>query len=294
MARASRRRSVIAGLVAVAVAFASAPLPAQTPPAQTAPPNPNRTVNVNYVYAADLGFGGYSLAGLTADVYTLPLTTELPGTFNGTWKLRLMAPIQGGIYRFRATDTDGQRIAIDQQTLSIAPGAELLIPVADRLVVKPFAQVGVIHGFGGGVGNPDAWEYIAGVRSVAAWQSGAYTLSLGSGLVFAGDHLFGPGFSEHYTAVQFGGEIRRPLGFQIGNFAPDVGLYAADYYYPSPLVFTRFLKPPLRIANQNEIGISLGSAKPMQILSLSNPRIGAGFAFGGGLDVWHVSFGFPF
>jgi len=43
------------------------------------PANENRTVNLNYVYAATLGFGGYSLAGLTADVYTLPLAYTLHG-----------------------------------------------------------------------------------------------------------------------------------------------------------------------------------------------------------------------
>ncbi len=37
---------------------------------QTAPvpPNPYRTVNVEYVYAASLGSGGYSFAGLSAGV----------------------------------------------------------------------------------------------------------------------------------------------------------------------------------------------------------------------------------
>jgi hypothetical protein len=57
-------------------------------------------------------------------------------------------------------------------------------------------------------------------------------------------------------------------------------------------LLSRFLQSPLRIHNQDEIGFSIGSAEPFKILWLSNPR--AGFVFGGGLNVWHVNFGFPF
>jgi hypothetical protein len=88
--------------------------------------------------------------------------------------------------------------------------------------------------------------------------------------------------------------VRRSLGFKIGQWTPDLGVYAAEYYYPTPLVFSRFLRSPLRIPNQNEIGFSVGVAEPLKFLWLANPRIGAGFVFGGGLNVYHVNFGFPF
>jgi hypothetical protein len=277
--------------IAVLTALGSGAQPrAQTPPA----PNPNRTVNLNYVYAASLGFGGYTLGGLTADVYTLPLADTLHNVPYDGWALKFMAPVQGGLYSFRATDTNGQRLKLDQQSLGVVPGAELQIPVGDRAVLKPFAQFGVVHAFGQDVGNPDAWVYLAGARSVAQWHAGDITFSLGNGIVYAGDNTIGPGFGEHYVALQVGGEVRRPLGFKIGDWAPDLGLYAADYYYPAPLQFSRFLRPRLQASNQNEIGFSIGSATPLQILFLSNPRIGAGFVFGGGLKVWHINFGFPF
>ncbi len=277
--------------VATLGTLASSPQPrAQTPPA----PNPNRTVDLNYVYAADLGFGGYSLAGLSADVFTLPLAYTLPGVPWNGWAVRLLAPVQGGFYSFGATDTNGQHLSIKQQSLSVVPGAELQIPLGDRVVLKPFAQVGVVHAFGSGVGNPDAMVYLAGARAATQWRSGAYTYTIGNGVVFAGDKTLGSGFSEHYVALQIGGEVRRPLGFKIGEWAPDLGLYAGTYYYPEPLVFSRFLRSPLRVANQGEIAFSIGSATPSHILWSSNPRIGVGYVFGGGLNVWHANFGFPF
>ena len=273
----------------LAMLFASPQLQAQQPS-----PNENRTVNLNYVYAASLGFGGYSLAGLTADVYTLPLAYTLDGVFYDRWSLKLLAPVQGGIYTFRAFDTNGQRISINQQSVSVVPGAELQIPLGERVVVKPFAQFGVVHAFGDDVRNPDAFVYLAGARSITQWQVGDYTFSLGNAVIYAGDDTIGPGFAEHYVSLQIGGEIRRPLGFKIGEWKPDVGLYAANYYYPAPLQFSRFLRSSLKITDQVEIGFSVGSATPLSIPWLNNLRIGAGFVFGGGLDVWHINFGFPF
>jgi hypothetical protein len=261
---------------------------AQTPAAPR-----NTTVNVNYVYAASLGFGGYSLSGLTADVYTLPLSDTLQDVLRDGWSLKLLLPIQLGIYDFKGSFA-GQRVSIDQQSISVVPGVELQIPLADRLVLKPFAQAGIGHTLGSGVGNPDAYIYLAGARSVAQWHAGDYTISLGTGIVFAGDDAVGPGFSEQYVSLQTAVEVRRPLGFKIGDLAPDLGVFAANYYYPAPLKFSRFLETPLRITDQVEIGFSIGSAEPFKILWFSNPRIGAGLVFGGGLNVYHINFGFPF
>ncbi len=108
------------------------------------------------------------------------------------WMPRLLAPVQGGIYGFRANEANGQRIAVDQQSLSVVPGAELQILLGDRAVLKPFAQFGLAHTFGGDLGNPGACVYLAGARSVAPWRSGEFTFSLCNGVVFAGDKSIGP------------------------------------------------------------------------------------------------------
>ncbi len=234
--------------------------------AQPAPQN--TTVNVNYVYAASLGFGGYSIGGLSANVYTLPLSRDahdLPvdGWPVDGWAIKLLLPIQLGLYDFHAT-VDGQRLSLSQQSLTLVPGAELQIPITDRFVVKPFAQAGPGHSFGTGSANPNAWVYLTGVRSVAQWQSGDYTFSLGNGVIYAGDNVIGPGFGEHYVALQVAGEVRRPVGFKIGDVVPDVGLFAAEYYYPAPLQFSRYLHNPLQISNQNEIGFSARLGRAFQ------------------------------
>ncbi len=281
------RASSTGAAAVLAFTLATQSVWAQSP----SPSAANRTVNVNYVYAAELGFGGYSLAGLTADVFALPLGYTFPlGTGTG-WSLRLTLPVQLGLYSFRATDTDGTPIKIDQQSLAAVPGAELRVPIARNVVLKPFAQVGFGHAFGTTTGA-NFVTYTAGARSVVQWQAGAYTLSLGNAALYAGDQA--SNFRESYVSLQAGFEVRRPLGFTVRGIEPDLGVFVSEYYYPKPLRFSRFLRDPLEVSEQTEIGVTIGSTKPFDTVLLGNARIGAGYVFGDGLQVWHVAFGFPF
>jgi hypothetical protein len=240
-ARRAARGVGRAALIAAGISAASMGVRAQAP----AVIPQNTEVHLNYVYAASLGFGGNSLAGLTASVYTLPLAYTLPDVLHEGWTLRLLLPIQLCIYSFQST-FEAMHISLNQQSIAAVPGAELQIPLTDNFVAKPFAQFGAVHAFGTDGGNANAYIYLAGVRSVAQWQLGAYTLSLGDGVVFAGDSTIGPGFGENYVSLQVAGEIRRPIGFSIDDFKPDLGVYLANYFYPAPLVFSRFLQSPLR------------------------------------------------
>jgi hypothetical protein len=268
--------------------------PRAGPAATPAPPSANRTVNLNYVYAADLGFGGYSLNGLNAEVYTLPLEHTFYDVPQDGLALKALAPIQVGLYSLDVTDTDGTRYSLRQQSVALLPGVEVEIPVGARTVLKPFGQFGVGHTFHQDSGSPNSYIYLAGARAITQWQLSGTTISLGNAVIFAGDAPIGSGFSEHYISLQVGTEVRHPLGIRMGSLAPDLGLYAVYYNYPVPLVFSRFLQPDLRISNQGEFGFSVGSATALRLFGLANPRIGVGYIFGGGLTVLHVNFGFQF
>lgn len=281
-------RSALSLAVALSLGIAGGAA-AQTPPPQSPPPY--STVRLNYVYAANLGFGGYAIGGLTADVFSLPLATTFDVGDDG-WKLRVKAPIQLGIYSFQGSFL-GTKLSVNQQSLGVIPGLELQVPVGERVTLKPFVDLGGIHGFGTTGGAANSWVYTVGVRAVTRFQVGDdWTLLIGNGALFAGDS--GGGFTENYTSIQNGIGIRRPLGISFNGFEPDVGVYTAWSCSPKPLEFSRFLDPPLRVSNQGEIGVTLGSALPFEVLGTRNPRIGAGYVFGEGLTVWHVSFGFPF
>ncbi len=61
---------LIVGVVAVLVAVLAVP----AMPAHAQLDDDNRDVTVNYVYAAQIGIGGYEVGGLKVQVFTLPLS----------------------------------------------------------------------------------------------------------------------------------------------------------------------------------------------------------------------------
>jgi hypothetical protein len=99
-------------------------------------------------------------------------------------------------------------------------------------------------------------------------------------VLYAGNTDFSPSGNEAYLAIETGGEVRRSLGFKIGDFEPNIGIYTIYYSYPHSLSFSRFLQEPLRVENQGEIGFSIGSEEPFEVWSYKNPRIGMGYIFG--------------
>src|SRR5690242_15464878 len=144
----------------------------------------NRTVTVNYVYASQIGIGGYDLSGLSVKVFTLPLTHTFD-VGSEDWRLKVTLPVELGVYDFHATDTDGTPISISQHTLSVVPGLELQIPLRPQWALKPFVDFGV----GKLLESPGTPAYIfsTGVRSAYAITRGIYTFTIGNALVFAGD-----------------------------------------------------------------------------------------------------------
>ena len=282
---ASSRAARCAGLGALIAACCAGTARAQAN-------NQNRTVTVNYVYAAQIGIGSYDLSGLSVRIFTLPLSDTFDVGPNGGWRLKVKLPINLGLYDFNAVDVDGTRISVHQQTLALIPGVELQIPVTDQWTLKPLADFGA----GRLLQSPGtaAYIYSAGVKSALTLIRGTWNLTLGNAVIYAGDQAFGNGGGERYLVTETGIELRRSLGIDIGGFRPDLALYGIGYFYPNELEFTRFLQEPLRIRNQIEFGVTLGSAEPFQLWTFQNPRIGIGYVFGGGLSVLRVSFGFPF
>jgi hypothetical protein len=257
----------------------------------------NTEVTVNYVYAAQLGIGGYSVGGLDVQVFTLPLSytfdLERRSAENGRpWRLKVSAPINLGLYEFSATAPDGTLVEADQQTLAVIPGVELQIPMSETWTLKPFVDAGIGRGLQSG--SHFAYIYTVGARSLYEHPVGDYTFMLGNGLFYAGNALFDGGVSEDYSAIETGLAVRRPVGFEVWGIEPDLGLYGIYYYYPRPLEFQRFLQSTLRVRNQFEVGMWVGSAGPFEIGPITDPKIGIGYIFGDDLEVFRINFGFPF
>jgi hypothetical protein len=110
--------------------------------AQSGPSDKDVTISVNYVYAAQLGFGTYHVGGLSVNVYSLPLEYTVRDVLLD-WRLRIGFPILYGDYSFRKTvvldefDDVPVKILADQRTLSAEPKLRLEIPVLEPWTVSP-------------------------------------------------------------------------------------------------------------------------------------------------------------
>ena len=258
-------------------------------------PDENREVTVNYVYAVQLGIGGYSVDGLDVKAFSLPLAHTFGLETPKGWKLKAKAPISLGFYDFHATDTDGSDVSAYQETVSVLPGLELDIPLTEIWSLIPFGDFGIGHGLR--AQRRYAYVYSGGLKNVLTipWQK--YVLSFGNSVTYAGNSTFDGDVSENYFAIRSGFDVRRELGFRLpyfpGNIEPDLGIFVIHHFYPKPLVFKRFLSPPLRVENQIEIGFSVGSSTAFEIFGIQKPRIGASYIAGDGLSVFRINFGFP-
>lgn len=311
--RGLRRRPLAAALL-----WLCALVPLAGPAAQEIDAG-DRKVTVNYVYASQLGIGTYDVGGLSVDVYSLPLSLErplngmfgleVPGEHAGDWSVDFKFPVSYGIFDFEADDPTYGDIDIQQQTLALVPGLQVNAKLTDNWWLRPSVDLGL-----GGVVSTSGQEaagdryfmiYTAGLTSLYELPEGPYTFALGNGVTFAGNRTFGTfDLNEQYWAVETGLQVRRSLGFELGQvglsntaFAevePELGAYFIHYYFPEPLEFSRFLDTPLEVNNQVEFGLTMRSKTSWELLSLKDPKIGASYLFGDGLRVFRVNFGFPF
>ncbi len=252
----------------------------------------NISVFVNYVYAAQLGFGGYNVGGLDAQIYALPLAKTFDHVFDTPCELEVRAPIQYGRYRFKANVPGIGRIKATGDTLGLTPGVGLRIPLTDVWDVTPSAN----WGFASDVTDANfAYIYTFALRSVVRHPVNEWTFRLGNGIVYAGNAPFKGGGGQHYATVENGIGVRHPLGFRYENLLPDLEVYVVGYNFIPDAKFNRTLKSVLKVDYQVEFAFSLGSVTPIDRWFLTDERIGLSYMYGGGeLDSFRVNLGFPF
>jgi hypothetical protein len=246
-------------------------------------------VTVNYVYAAQLGFGGYRVGGLSVEVYTLPLAYTLPEAVAG-WDLTLYLPLQYGHYHFK-TNFNGLELTASADTLAAIPGVGLEIPLLPGWTLSPYGE----WGFGTPLeGGQTAYIYGVGVSSLYEWPWRSFRLGLGTGFSYAGNKEFHGGQGEAFGDVKNGVEARHPLGFTVKHLTPDAGVFFVEHHFLPDAKFSRFDQPPLTVVDQYEFGLSFGSSTPIGLWFLEGQRIGVSYRFGDGLNAVRMNLGFPF
>ncbi len=269
--------------------------------------------DVNYVYAAQFGFGGYSIGGLSVQVFSLPLEFTLEDLVMD-WDLRIGLPILYGRYEVSG-ETQGIEVSATTNSIGFQPKLQLDIPVFDGFRVSPVGALGVAVPFGGRLdvraqGEPvegvnldteTFYTYEIGLTSLYERELGAFDLSLGNALIYAGDAPFTrteASSIEGYATFRSGIDVRHPLGFKLGDLVPDASVFFIYSLFTPALKFTRIGDDVLSVPQIFEFGATVGSATPLVLPGigdlLDGMRLGAGYDRGKDFEAIHVVFGFPF
>lgn len=274
---------------------------------------PQIDAQVNYVYAAQFGFGAYSIGGLDVQVYSLPIEFEIEDLVLD-WNLRVGLPIIYGRYEV-AAETQGIRVSAETNSIGFQPKLQLDIPIFEGFRITPLGALGFAVPFGSRVsvryfGKPiddvelddeAFYTYEIGLSSLYERQLGAFTLSVGNAFLYAGDAPFKRTETsqiEGYGTFRSGVDVRHPLGFDLWDLRPDASLFFIYSLFTPALEFTRIGDDTLSVPQIFEIGATIGSETPLVLPGvgdlLDGMRIGIGYDRGKSFEAWHVVFGFPF
>lgn len=253
------------------------------------PPVLAQDADLDPILFADLG--GAQVEDVTASsfqIYRIPLSYRLRSLEDRPWGLRLTFPVSLGSYRVEAIDgldefVEGIRAA------SVIPGVEFEVPVGDRWVLKPFAEIGI--GTDSTSGETDVL-YGTGLRAVARYRPGDAKLTLGSSAIYKKPSSSRENF-DSYSKLEVGLDARRPLGFSIGRRGAEGGLFGIVRRY-SRLDVARLGEGPYEVDGGYEVGFSFSTDPVMALGKLEIPWIGLGYQFGDLFGGIRLYLSFPF
>ena len=233
------------------------------------------------------GFGSGSAGDQSSQVLTIPVSIWLRRLTDGR-KLGLRLRVTGviGYQDFeRLEDFKVESIRLG----GVFPGIEFLIPLSDRSMLRPFADIGI------GLTNAEIEEVLLttfGLRTEFVFQWKRWELGLEPraqmGVSWANTELV----DGEYVMLTARMDARYPLGFQIGGETPDIGAYFEPGYFLNTLEFTGVGGTGESIEKQYEIGVTIGFREQApKIWFVRVPRIGVGYRFGDGLTGLRIRIG---
>jgi hypothetical protein len=230
---------------------------------------PQLDAEVNYVYAAQFGFGGYSIGGLSVQVFSIPIEFTVPDLVMD-WDLRIGLPIIYGRYEVSG-ESEGYRVSSATNTIGFQPKLQLDIPIFDGFRVSPVGALGIAGTFGSSldlrfenesidgfqIEEDPSFTYQIGISSLYERKFDQLTFSFGNAFIYAGDAPLSSNSSatiEGYGTYRSGIDFRHPLGFKIGDLVPDASLFFIYSLFTPALKFTRIGDDALSVPQIFEFG----------------------------------------
>ncbi len=232
-----------------------------------------------YAFAYRLGSGIYTAGGRTIQIYSFGLSHALREVSpEQPWGLRLKFPLTLGFFDFKFEDILETGLPKHASTISLVPGVEFPHRMRDHWTLAPYGEAGIAHQTDEGKAT-----YIGavGLKSlVDIPQLSGYWL-------FNVDLYFAEDFPEEgerggYSALDLGLDRRWPTGLHLGRNELEFGLFGVQYFYWLDEEIVQTADSPSGPGVQWELGVTLGTVRPVRVIGLRMPRIGLSYRFGEG------------
>jgi len=218
--------------------------------------------NANFAYSVFTGTGRYSVRDRT--IYSLRVPLFFDGKVADYEKrqvgYRFLLPFSAGITNFdKFEDLPDLKIK-NLDTITVAPGLEVIIPVKANWDIKPFAH----GGFG--------WDTKSSANSLL-WGVGARTRTwfddkkwlLGGEILFAGNDAGSEASRSRFSRIGAGAEYKWQTNWRLFGKRLSFHPRLIQWFYVNPVDIE---KPRFeeKLRHATEVGLSVGIDKPINIL----------------------------
>jgi hypothetical protein len=221
-------------------------------------------------------------------VYRLPLGYTVRDLDDDRWGLRITFPLSFGAHEVDAI-IDGGKVSDALNTVSVIPGVEFQVPVRERWLLKPFAELGIGSELTGSGGT----ELLSsgGLKCLGVYPGRPLRWMFGGAVRYNGSSV--DAVRGAFGSLEFAADAQTRLGFSLGNKVAMGGLYGMARYYSG--LDIEIGPTGLRsVDEQYEAGISFSTDPVIRLWKVRLPWIAIGYRFGDGIDAYKISLSFPF
>jgi len=225
-------------------------------------------------------------------IVEIPIPITLRAPKDGKFGIRLRLSVFFSWNNVRIEEIEGEDIAASLETLTIVPGVEFMVPVGERWMVRPYAQIGGLQALG-----VDGYRWMAslGSRASVFWPFEKWTLSAGGRFDYTS--VFNEDWhrTDDVSFVDLGGDFSFPLWFNVKGERAGVGVFLITRYYIDPATYVGQDGFDLGVDSHVEIGASFQIHDNPKIWFIKIPKwYGIGARFAEKHRSLRIYLGFPF
>jgi hypothetical protein len=231
-------------------------------------------------------------ASSESTILEIPVVITLKRPAEGKIGYRLRMSVFFAWNNVRFEDISGEDIEASLKTLTVVPGFELMVPVGERWMVRPYAQIG-------GLDSLDLpghrWMASLGSRATASWRFERWIFSAGGRAEYTTVLDEDWERTDDVAFVDIGADFSFPLWFNVMGERASAGVFVIPRYYFNQAELVGQDGFDLGVESHLEIGASFQIHERPKVWFIRIPKwYGMGGRFAENHTSFRIYLGFPF